>query len=200
MRRELTQEELKNAGLGDKVFQPAPDGGMSRSEIRRALLCEGFTLKGLEQTAGFHEGAVNQALTKRYPKVDRLIAAVLKKDVKEIWPSQYPDDEEPEPELHGVRKALHEKGVTPAQIEREFGLTKGSVVNAISRRSPKIDEIIAGVLEKPVWEIWPDRYLISGVPVPLIANTAEKIAKFNEHIRQAAKHSLPPGVRLKSDP
>ena len=89
MQRELTQEERDLAGLDDTPKVAAEFENWTRRQIREALAAEGFTLNGLERAAGLSTGSVNQALIKRYPKVDRVIAAVLKRHLHEIWPLRY---------------------------------------------------------------------------------------------------------------
>jgi Ner family transcriptional regulator len=219
VKRELTAEEFKESGLDEPVFGKTSSGGMSRAEIRHALLMEGFTLKGLEEAAGLPSGAVNQSLIKRYPRIDRVVAAVLKKPLYEIWPDRYvdeatlPDIKVSDPNQK-IREELREKGFTPAALERRAGLPKGSVVRAFSKRYPRVDQVIAAALNRPIYEVWPDRYLTSGLPVPKYASgNPEFIRKLNEtydkykfterivhhHDGTQTHHyktPLPPGVRL----
>ena len=226
MRCELTSEEMNAAGLATVSKDTGSGDDWDRCQIREALLIEGFTLNGLERAAGLPSGAVNQALIKRYPKVDRVIAAVLKRELHEIWPNRYSENGESiravsgdtdATQIEGVRKELLEKGFTLRSFERKFDLPAGSAGIAIKRRFPKVDTLIAEVLGKPVYEIWPDRYYISGAPISRTyyggKPTAENIQKVNESIERykyirlvesqldgsrvyTFKISLPPGVPL----
>ena len=226
MRCELTSEEMNAAGLAPVSNDTGSGDDWDRGQIREALLVEGFTLNGLERAAGLPSGAVNQALIKRYPKVDRVIAAVLKRELHEIWPNRYSENGESiravsgdtdATQIEGVRKELLEKGFTLRSFEHKFDLPAGSAGTAIKRRFPKVDKLIAEVLEKPVHEIWPDRYYISGASISRTFHggkpTAENIQKVNEfmekykHIHKVKvliggskvyffKTSLPPGVPL----
>ena len=54
----------------------------------------------------------------------------------------------------GVKK----KGTSLAAISRRAGLASSTLANALTRRWPKGERLIAEVLDKPPEEIWPSRY------------------------------------------
>ncbi len=57
--------------------------------------------------------------------------------------------------IAGVKK----KGTTLAAISRSAGLASSTLANALTRRWPKGERLIANVLGKQPEEIWPSRYL-----------------------------------------
>lgn len=54
--------------------------------------------------------------------------------------------------------SLRKPGTTPAAISREAGLASSTLANALTRRWPKGERLIANVLNKRPEEIWPSRY------------------------------------------
>lgn len=65
------------------------------------------------------------------------------------------DDWHPADIIAGVKK----KGTTLAAISRSAGLASSTLANALTRRWPKGERLIANVLGKKPEEIWPSRYL-----------------------------------------
>ena len=57
--------------------------------------------------------------------------------------------------IAGVKK----KGTSLAAISRRAGLASSTLANALTRRWPKGERLIAEALDKPPEEIWPSRYL-----------------------------------------
>ncbi|CAG9429649.1 helix-turn-helix domain-containing protein [Providencia alcalifaciens] len=55
--------------------------------------------------------------------------------------------------------AIRKKGTTLSAISRSVGLNPSTLNNALSRRWPKGERIIAEFLEMSPEEIWPSRYL-----------------------------------------
>lgn len=55
--------------------------------------------------------------------------------------------------------AIRKKGTTLSAISRSVGLNPSTLNNALSRRWPKGERIIAEFLEMTPDEIWPSRYL-----------------------------------------
>ncbi|QIX96723.1 helix-turn-helix transcriptional regulator [Cedecea sp. FDAARGOS_727] len=56
--------------------------------------------------------------------------------------------------IAGVKK----KGTSLAAISRRAGLASSTLANALTRRWPKGERLIAEALDKPPEEIWPSRY------------------------------------------
>ncbi|MEY0233651.1 helix-turn-helix domain-containing protein [Providencia manganoxydans] len=54
--------------------------------------------------------------------------------------------------------AIRKKGSTLSQISRSAGLSSSTLNNALARRWPKGERIIAEYLEMKPEEIWPSRY------------------------------------------
>lgn len=54
--------------------------------------------------------------------------------------------------------AIKKKGSSLSQISRQAGLNSSTLNNALSRRWPKGERIIAEFLDIPTSEIWPSRY------------------------------------------
>ncbi|EMH4071776.1 helix-turn-helix domain-containing protein [Serratia marcescens] len=57
-----------------------------------------------------------------------------------------------------VIAALKKKGTTLAAVSREAGLASSTLANALARRWPRGERLIAEALELPPSEIWPSRY------------------------------------------
>ncbi|CAK7010936.1 transcriptional regulator [Providencia rettgeri] len=55
--------------------------------------------------------------------------------------------------------AIKKKGSSLSQISRSAGLNSSTLNNALSRRWPKGERIIAEFLGVPAEEIWPSRYV-----------------------------------------
>ena len=54
--------------------------------------------------------------------------------------------------------AIREKGSTLAQLSIDAGLHPRTLGNALERKYPKGEKIIADFIGIPPQEIWPDRY------------------------------------------
>ncbi|ENR5390525.1 TPA: helix-turn-helix domain-containing protein [Providencia rettgeri] len=54
--------------------------------------------------------------------------------------------------------AIKKKGSSLSAISRQAGLNSSTLNNALSRRWPKGERIIAEFLDIPASEIWPSRY------------------------------------------
>ncbi|CAI2077890.1 DNA-binding transcriptional regulator Nlp [Serratia ficaria] len=57
-----------------------------------------------------------------------------------------------------VIAALKKEGTTLAAVSREAGLASSTLANALFRRWPRGERLIAEALELPPSEIWPSRY------------------------------------------
>lgn len=60
-----------------------------RADIIAELRKKGTTLAGLSRDAGLNSRTLNNALDRRYPKGERIIAAAIGVDPSVIWPSRY---------------------------------------------------------------------------------------------------------------
>lgn len=54
--------------------------------------------------------------------------------------------------------ALKKRGTSLAAVSRNAGLASSTLANALMRRWPKGERLIAGALGVPAEEIWPSRY------------------------------------------
>ncbi|HIF9333041.1 TPA: helix-turn-helix domain-containing protein [Photobacterium damselae] len=54
--------------------------------------------------------------------------------------------------------ALHKRGLTVKQLSIESGLAPSTLSNALARRYPKAEKIIAQAVGMAPEEIWPSRY------------------------------------------
>ncbi|MCW2477298.1 MULTISPECIES: helix-turn-helix transcriptional regulator [unclassified Symbiopectobacterium] len=59
------------------------------ADIIAALKKQGTTLSALSREAGLASSTLANALARRWPKGERLIAKALSKRPEEIWPSRY---------------------------------------------------------------------------------------------------------------
>lgn len=59
------------------------------ADIVAGLKKRGTTLSALSREAGLASSTLANALVRRWPKGERLIANALKKRPEEIWPSRY---------------------------------------------------------------------------------------------------------------
>ncbi|HDL8450354.1 helix-turn-helix domain-containing protein [Pectobacterium versatile] len=57
---------------------------------------------------------------------------------------------------------LRKKGTTLAAVSREAGLASSTLANALTKRWPKGEKLIADALGVSPAEIWPSRYRKSG--------------------------------------
>lgn len=101
MQRTFTDEELQRMGLTreevnrnlaeheeKKALQNAR--GWTRQQISNELHIRGFnSIAEFERACGLAKGSVNQAMYKRFPKVDKLISSFLNIPLHELWPNQY---------------------------------------------------------------------------------------------------------------
>lgn len=61
------------------------------ADIIASLRKQGTTLAAVSREAGLGSSTLANALTRHWPKGERLIADALKKQPEEIWPSRYQD-------------------------------------------------------------------------------------------------------------
>ena len=62
---------------------------MHRADIVAAVRKAGTSISALSVKAGLKPPTLNNALERRYPKVERIIAEAIGKTPQEIWPSRY---------------------------------------------------------------------------------------------------------------
>ena len=60
-----------------------------RVDIIYALKKKGITLAALSRQSGLNSRTLNNALDRRYPKGEKIIAGAIGVDPKTIWPSRY---------------------------------------------------------------------------------------------------------------
>ncbi|HCG2926030.1 TPA: helix-turn-helix domain-containing protein [Citrobacter freundii] len=60
-----------------------------RADIIAELRKKGTTLASLSRNAGLNSRTLNNALDRRYPKGERIIASAIGVEPAEIWPSRY---------------------------------------------------------------------------------------------------------------
>ena len=62
---------------------------MHRADIVASVRKAGTTLAQLSKDAGLHPRTLNNALERKYPKGELIIANAIGKTPQEIWPSRY---------------------------------------------------------------------------------------------------------------
>lgn len=62
---------------------------MHRADIVASVRKAGTTLARLSVEAGLHPRTLNNALERKYPKGEQIIAKAIGKTPQEIWPSRY---------------------------------------------------------------------------------------------------------------
>ncbi len=69
--------------------------GWTITEIKAALEEEGWSCRQLSFSRGYQSNAVQTALHRPYPAVEKIIAHVVGVSAHEIWPDRYGDDGKP---------------------------------------------------------------------------------------------------------
>lgn len=59
------------------------------ADIIAAIRKKGSTLSAISRSAGLNSATLSNALSRRWPKGERLIAEFLEINPAEIWPSRY---------------------------------------------------------------------------------------------------------------
>jgi Ner family transcriptional regulator len=75
--------------------QPAAD--WHPADVLAALKKRGQSLAGLSLANGYHATAAGKALKQPWPAMERLLAAALGLQPREIWPSRYDSEGRPRP-------------------------------------------------------------------------------------------------------
>lgn len=65
-----------------------------RVDIVAALHKNGTTMRALSRKAGLAADTLKNALTRPYPKAERIIAAAIGQEPSIIWPSRYSDQQQ----------------------------------------------------------------------------------------------------------
>lgn len=60
-----------------------------RADVIAALKKKGISLASLSREAGLNSRTLNNALDRRYPKAERIIANAIGVKPNDIWPSRY---------------------------------------------------------------------------------------------------------------
>jgi Ner family transcriptional regulator len=63
---------------------------------------------------------------------------------------------------HAIAAEVHRRGTTLTQLALDHGLGSSSCRSSLCRATPKGDSVIAAFLGVSVYELWPDRYDVSG--------------------------------------
>lgn len=70
------------------IPKKAPD---RRAWIKYQLELKGWSLSALSKKHGYTRSAVQQALDRPYPKVEKIVASTLGMSVEQLWPERYPE-------------------------------------------------------------------------------------------------------------
>ncbi len=62
---------------------------LHRADIIAALKKRGLSLAQLSRNEGLHPRTLNNALDRKYPKAERIIANALEMNPEDIWPERY---------------------------------------------------------------------------------------------------------------
>ncbi|MBH0026313.1 helix-turn-helix domain-containing protein [Pseudoalteromonas sp. SWN29] len=77
--------------------------GWTKADIKAALEDEGWSCRQLSFSRGYTSNAVQTALHRPYPAIERIIADVIGVSACEIWPERYGKDGKPNRKI-GRRK------------------------------------------------------------------------------------------------
>lgn len=69
--------------------------GWTKAQIKAALEDKGWSCRQLSFSRGYTSNAVQTALHKPYPAVERIISSVLGVDPDVIWPERYDENGNP---------------------------------------------------------------------------------------------------------
>ncbi|UXD25298.1 hypothetical protein FORC065_2494 [Yersinia enterocolitica] len=62
------------------------------ADIMAAIKKKGTSLSALSRRAGLNSSTLSNALVRKWPKGERIIAEFLEVDASVIWPSRYPKE------------------------------------------------------------------------------------------------------------
>lgn len=69
--------------------------GWTNEDIIAALKSEGWSMRQLSMANGYTANAVQTALHRPYPKMEKLISQAIGVSAHEIWPCRYDEDGKP---------------------------------------------------------------------------------------------------------
>ncbi len=72
-------------------LQRNQDDEQARQTARRLLAQRGFRLRDVAQRAGVTPACVSQVFRRRYPRIERTIAAMTGVPAEKIWPHRHPN-------------------------------------------------------------------------------------------------------------
>lgn len=73
---------------------------------------------------------------------------------------------------HAIIFALREQGVTAAGLAADAGMARSTFYSAMQRPYPRVHNIIAEAIGRPIHEIWPSFYNADGSRKGLISRSA----------------------------
>lgn len=87
-----------------------------------------------------------------------------------------PKHKEPQ-DMHkaDIKAALEKAGTNLHRLGQLHGYAKWSAYDVLKKSCPKIERIVADVLGKEPWDIWPSRYDAVGRPVSRLYAVKSKI-------------------------
>lgn len=88
MARNFTDDEIQRMVLAKRDAK-IKNRNWEKDKIKQELKNRGFTLSDFENACSLPVGSVSAALKRRYPQVDKLIAAFLNVHESVIWPNRY---------------------------------------------------------------------------------------------------------------
>lgn len=78
-----------NTHTPPKKAPPAPATDWHPADIVAALRKSGWSLRQLSLHHGYYHQALAKALSRPYPKAERLVAAAIGVPAEQIWPSRF---------------------------------------------------------------------------------------------------------------
>ena len=100
--------------------------------------------------------------------------------------------QKPHPGMHyeDIKAALRKRFGPITLLSLQWGLCRSAIVESLRnpRASQRVELLIANALQKAPHEIWPDRWDISGAPLPRcsLAETIRRRTASASQIREAA--------------
>lgn len=85
----FTDEQKRRMGILNEPVREIKERGWTREQFKAAFKKLGFSLVAFERELGLPANSVTVALTKRYPKVQKLISSFLNVPLNELWPNHY---------------------------------------------------------------------------------------------------------------
>lgn len=84
-----------------------------------------------------------------------------------------------------IKAAVRKRGTTLKDLALRNGLSESACRKALDVPSPRAEALIAECIEKPVHEIWPDRYDVRGGRLFTKVNNSRTAAKTHRQIAEA---------------